>query len=757
MLATLSFHRGNVEQAVLLCEKIKQLGGCQRHAMLLATDEKGLVEDVAAIVEGEFSEVSTFVAHEHPSGWPARENALISNLARRIYYKERTPWLRMEPDSVPLKVGWLDEIEEEYKAKGRPILCGITPHPKRVCGVSVFAPDMSQYSTHFMMPSGMPWYGASFLQLQRFIASTELIAEEPTEKTVIHVRSSEVPVLGSINRHCIVQLGKIGDILNILPLVRHIYVTEGQKPILMVHKDYGEIVSDLDYCEAEEWSRGAWSDLSMAVSDARKKYRRVTISQIHGDRWQLERKCTSFCIESYRMAKHEEDWGKHPLELTRDAIREEKLVSDCKIDPNRKLVLINSNGVSSPFQHGKELLALPDVTKFQVIDLSQVRATRFVDLLGLYDIAHTVVTTDTATLHLAEASHVPVVALVTDKPTSWHASPQKGNIVLTVPYHEFEKRRTEIKDAIERPHVNVIHHVFQDYNGSGETERRSLFARSTWMPPRQVTVIPHPVLHFLRDSRDIGDTRALPYIKDIIDAPMDEMLDHEFLLLTNTDTCLRKGLYWQLALLKGEAYHAHRRDCPKLERQLDQKEFLQHKWYPGSDLFLFRKRWWLKHRDEFPDLILGAEVWDKILRYLINDTGGEEIHSAIYHEKHQSTWELPQNRRTDPSNRYCRILAKEWLQKRGHPLQELAQFNDLPVTGLPSYRQAIERKEHQNGSHPDIVHPPNVVPDPFAAEEIETPQISKDEAEALAEKEREAGREFIRRRRMRRRHIAKSH
>lgn len=66
-----------------------------------------------------------------------------------------------------------------------------------------------------------------------------------------------------------------------------------------------------------------------------------------------------------------------------------------------------------------------------------------------------------------------------------------------------------------------------------------------------------------------------------------------------------------------------------------------------------------------PDLVFGAEAWDCCLRILMQQSGGVEIKNAIYHERHASRWEQPQNRAVLPSQLHCRKLAKEFLLKRG--------------------------------------------------------------------------------------------
>jgi len=666
MLAALLFHKGNQDQAVSLCERIKKMGGVEKHRILLATDS-GDFGEMDSILSGVFAEVLHYTAHEAPEGWPARENALHANVVREIHYIFKCTWLRMEPDSVPLKSSWLDEIEAAYIACGKPILCGTTTGvATRFCGVSVFPADVMECSLQMMIPRAV-WYADGYGQLMKHSEETDLMSETPTERTVIHVRAQDAGY-GDAERTCIVQLGRLGDVLNILPLVKHIADTEG-KPVLMVHKDYAGI--DVDYCDLDVWSRGAWSDLSLAVRDARDKYKRVIVSQIHGDRWQTERKCPSFCIESWRMAGYAEEFGTLPLVLGKTGVeRFPLLAGDVKL--SHQTILFNCNGTSSPFASGHELRQIADATGKHVIDLSEIRADRFQDILGLYDRAALLITTDTATLHLAQASTIPVIALVADKPTSWHQSAQKGNEIMRVKYSDFHKKRDEIKAAIESVfNPRKVHHVYQEFSCDGETRRRNDFAQATWNYPDFVTG--HAVTRLGRDSSRIGDDRGLSFIKDIIDSVKAEPDD--VIVFTNTDTCLRKGFWWESRRLS-KPLHGHRYDFANLSRPLDATEITTGKWYPGSDIFAFAKGWWDSRKADFPDMLIGAEGWDKIMRSLINIYGGDEAFAACYHERHDAAWSRRDMRRNDAANRHNRVLAKRWLQAHALPLDELEYFDD---------------------------------------------------------------------------------
>lgn len=664
MNVAIPIHRATKKSVERLCQRIKEMGGVEEHACILCADEPGIADESSEILQGVFRSVTVRVVCQPSNGWPLRENEVFQATSREFEYIHKGPWLRLEADSAPLDPSWLDSIEEAYAGNPKPILSGVSKNPKRFCGCAVFPANLVNLSLNAFQTMGKPWHDAANEQLQKHSTLTHLMSEEPMEGTVLALRQ-EIPGEGKINRHCFVQLGRFGDILNILPLMQHVSKTD--KPVLMAHKDFAEVAQDLPYVDVDVWNGGSWSDLSTAVEDAKEKYVKVSVCQIHGDRHQLQRTTPSFCIESWKQAGFENEFGRHGLFLQERAPLLEF-----------RDVLISCGGTSSPFQFRSELVNLVKGSELNMLDISDLKAERLSHLLDLYERASILITTDTATLHLAQASDIPVVALIADTPTLWHGSTPKGRCVLSMRYSEFPQRKGEILDAIRVNRRGVDHrtmvHIFQDFDATGETKRRQDLARETW--ERECRDVWHPVgvRGLPRTAHTIGDPRDMYFIKDVIDAGLKGFPPDTRCMFTNTDTCIRDGLTAEIQRLTGEAYYSHRRDFTRLERPLTVNEIETGTWYAGSDLFVFTVRWWMAHRDEMPDMILGAEGWDKILRTLVKDTGGGEIHLCCYHERHGSIWEREGNRENDPSNKYCRILARDWLRKRGHPVEEMGVF-----------------------------------------------------------------------------------
>lgn len=216
----------------------------------------------------------------------------------------------------------------------------------------------------------------------------------------------------------------------------------------------------------------------------------------------------------------------------------------------------------------------------------------------------------------------------------------------------------------------MIFHVWSDYvPRDRETLRRMEFAEATWESEYAHGWRSVPFTTSTRDSSDVGDSRPMPYIHDLIESVMHRNpRDSDVIALTNADVCFTPGLTgWILdAVPRHGTAFTHRWDFPRLDKPLvNEAQVKRGKWYPGTDAVFFTAQWWKAHRHEYPDMILGREQCDEVLRQLVKRHGGVEIKGAIYHEKHASFWESSENLRANPGNRHNRRLARAWFLKTG--------------------------------------------------------------------------------------------
>jgi hypothetical protein len=213
----------------------------------------------------------------------------------------------------------------------------------------------------------------------------------------------------------------------------------------------------------------------------------------------------------------------------------------------------------------------------------------------------------------------------------------------------------------------MIYHVFSDYiPRHPDTKRRMLVARRTWA--RQPwTEIPVPDLNVRLYQDKMG---KVPHVKDLIETGVSGKSNDDIIVFTNSDICVSSDCSFKIvmALQAIDAGYCFRRDFRRLEHPIPDSMIHTGYQYCGSDLYAFRVGWWRAYGHEFPDMLLGREAWDSVLRLIIEETHPKQnptLHNLIYHERHGSVWENPANRRTIPSQLFNINLARSFCYAIG--------------------------------------------------------------------------------------------
>jgi hypothetical protein len=209
--------------------------------------------------------------------------------------------------------------------------------------------------------------------------------------------------------------------------------------------------------------------------------------------------------------------------------------------------------------------------------------------------------------------------------------------------------------------MRAIHIISEMSSDSPETRRRHRVAAETWRELYQNGVVPCHIsmTELPRNSRDIGDSRELPFIKDLIEYGIEKHRP-EVVVITNADICLAKDAAKRVSdvLNTSDACYSHRMnfDGP-LEDPIPDAQISQgtEEIY-GVDFFAFKVDWWNRVKKIFPDMLLGCERWDILLMNLIIITCPPSciLSNLTYHEKHHAFW-------CDGVNRFANIGQKHNL------------------------------------------------------------------------------------------------
>lgn len=208
-----------------------------------------------------------------------------------------------------------------------------------------------------------------------------------------------------------VQLGRIGDILNILPPCKALGIKH-----MLIHPDFSCAIGGQSYVEPVYWN-GDIEDLRAAVEYAKTIASDVRVAQLFG-RVQPPvmppRTRPSFVMDQWDrlQPKWGAKWGTLPLEFNkRDDEGENALIQNA-LRGNREakpVLLVNLESTSSPFAPGMAGMIMAHLLqewsdRFYIFGMAGLREDPFCNLLALYENAVGLITADTATLHLARAA-----------------------------------------------------------------------------------------------------------------------------------------------------------------------------------------------------------------------------------------------------------------------------------------------------------------------------------------------------------------
>lgn len=117
MIVALPTHTGDISELYRLLQWMEKLGGCGAHKAIIIADAAtpfNIVAEASKLARKIFSDARVISTGASTSGWPQGANSLFR--AAKVIDE---PFLWMEPDAVPLRPGWLDEIERAYIASGK--------------------------------------------------------------------------------------------------------------------------------------------------------------------------------------------------------------------------------------------------------------------------------------------------------------------------------------------------------------------------------------------------------------------------------------------------------------------------------------------------------------------------------------------------------------------------------------------------------------------------------------------------------------
>lgn len=465
--------------------------------------------------------------------------------------------------------------------------------------------------------------------------------------------------------------GRFGDICHSLPAVYEYAQRTGTRPRFTAAKEFASILDGCSYIEPYA-ADVPWARIQDIIAYAKRMFPAddFQVMACYGIDYPMTYRCWSFLRDSWRLSSCPTPPESQPLVFDwRNSTRETILKRSLGIGESDKFVLVSLFGKSSPFNQPHLLLsdiqtARPDL---KIVNISNVRAERVYDLIGLMEQATALVTIDTLHLHLSAAvPNLPLLALICDGPTRWNRSDWRPQQVFRCNYSQYADQRPLFRKAMQTLNETPkIHHVWSGYRGSPDIDRRCAVAQTSWH--NEAKAAGNWAMLLVQDSFLTRKVEGLPYVRDLIEMAFKSCTqDLDIISISNADVGCVAGVTGQVidAIRAHGCAYTHRHDvCGKQIDSpiLSESDVANLQWYPGSDWFFMSKTWWIKHGDEMPDMVLGREFWDAVLRQIMKKHGTEEIHLSVWHEKHSSYWEQPGNRQNLPGNNHNRALATKFF------------------------------------------------------------------------------------------------
>jgi predicted GH43/DUF377 family glycosyl hydrolase len=270
---------------------------------------------------------------------------------------------------------------------------------------------------------------------------------------------------------CVVQLGRFGDLILMLPAFKKMKERSGVNPVVMVSHEYASVLDGVSYVTPWvvplHWANDVmkarkaaetqfenvivpawWNDAELVEkSNASLAHVHEVKVRINGADLKIDPKDTSYMVSMWNES-HLPECEKSPVLFDRRRPYQESLLCEQFLHIKKPTVLYNMTGTSSPFPFQHELHSVMREFKdhLHFVDIGEIKADRIYDLLGLYDTAVGLITTDTATLHLAPASKIPYVGITND---GWSGSVCKGNCVLSFKYSQTLNKIDAIRKALK--------------------------------------------------------------------------------------------------------------------------------------------------------------------------------------------------------------------------------------------------------------------------------------------------------------------
>lgn len=249
-------------------------------------------------------------------------------------------------------------------------------------------------------------------------------------------------------------LGRYGDIINILPILKYQSDLIGHPVSLIVCERFANVLDAVSYAKAIPVPFDPWHGLPEAIEWADKNHPGAMCLQPNCAKFTIKKATRHFDLEPYALMGLLKEANELPVVFDeRNTGREAELIDLVRLGNDKPILLVNLDGISNSFSDGAflmETLKKEWGSKLNIVNTSDHLDYPIFFLIALMEIAIGMVTIDTATAHLSRATDVKFIFLYKDSLPEWATSSTKKGCVLSVPYSQVRSMMPQINATIGR-------------------------------------------------------------------------------------------------------------------------------------------------------------------------------------------------------------------------------------------------------------------------------------------------------------------
>jgi FkbM family methyltransferase len=155
-----------MDQALDLGRWINELGGCKEHSLVMIYDQRcpdSMNNQIRAEFTKAFGDYYSMKSDAAIDGWPEGANYFFRILNAYVESKPVRYWFWLEPDAVPLKPGWLDDIQAEFIRGNKPFMGDRVDLPDRpdvplhMSGIGVYPNPLYKFAGESYRAHDIAW------------------------------------------------------------------------------------------------------------------------------------------------------------------------------------------------------------------------------------------------------------------------------------------------------------------------------------------------------------------------------------------------------------------------------------------------------------------------------------------------------------------------------------------------------------------------------------------------------------------------